>query len=47
VYKNNTIVVDPVLDGDIDKWIRPDLGDGMWVNTELSEEKLQELFPIE
>jgi len=47
MYKNNTIIIDPVLDGDIDKWIRPDLADGMWVNTELSEEKLKELFPIE
>lgn len=44
VVKDNIIIVDPITDDTVKDFYREDLSDSYWCYSELTEEKLQELF---
>lgn len=44
VEKDHIIIVDPITDSTVNEFYREDLSDSYWCYSELTEEKLQELF---
>ncbi len=44
VYDINTVTVPIITNEDLEKYVRPDLPDSLWLRTRLPESKIQEIF---